>query len=50
MNCPSCKRPLPKPRYRCGVWVKPYYSDQPRQCSKLVSKAGNNCKHHRMKK
>lgn len=49
-RCQTCNQPLPKPKFRCGVWVKPHYSDKPRPCSKLVRKDGDNCKFHRIKK
>lgn len=50
MKCPACRRPLPRPKFKCGVWVKPYYSDKPRPCSKTVAREGQNCKVHRIRK
>lgn len=49
-KCPTCKQPLPKKKFKCGVWVIPHYSKKPRPCSKMVAKDGDNCKVHRINK
>lgn len=46
-KCQTCKQPLPKKKFKCGVWVQPQYG-KPRPCSKLVRKDGDNCKFHRI--
>lgn len=50
MKCPACKRPLPRPKFKCGVWTKASTYSKPHPCTKRVAKDGQTCKRHRIKK